>query len=53
LPDVAHTGHHTLAEFYEVYRGHHMTSGEIRILFRDADRNKDNKVSFAEWADFH
>lgn len=30
-----------------------MTSGEIRIIFRTADRNRDNKVSFAEWADFH
>jgi hypothetical protein len=30
-----------------------MSAGEIRIIFRNADRNKDNKVSFAEWADFH
>jgi len=37
----------------EIYRNHHMSAGEIKIVFRNADRNKDNKVSFAEWADFH
>jgi len=30
-----------------------MSTGEIKLIFRNADRNKDNKVSFAEWADFH
>lgn len=53
LPDVAHSGHHELPEFYTIYRGHHMTTGEIRLIFRTADRNRDNKVSFSEWADFH
>lgn len=53
LPDVAHTGHHELPEFMAIYAGHHLSSGEIRLIFRTADRNKDNKCSFAEWADFH
>lgn len=53
LPDLAHSGHHELREFMEIYRNHHMSVGEIKIVFRNADRNKDNKVSFAEWADFH
>jgi len=53
LPDIAHSGHHELREFLEIYRNHHMSSGEIKIVFRNADRNRDNKVSFAEWADFH
>lgn len=53
LPDIAHSGHHELREFMEIYRNHHMSSGEIKIIFRNADRNRDNKVSFAEWADFH
>jgi len=27
--------------------------GEIKLIFRTADRNRDNQVSFAEWNDFH
>lgn len=53
LPDVMHTGHHELKEFLSIYAKHHMSSGEIKLVFRTADRNRDNKVSFAEWADFH
>lgn len=30
-----------------------MSSGEIKLIFRTCDRSRDNKVSFAEWADFH
>jgi len=37
----------------DIYKGHHMSAGEIKLVFRIADRTKDNRVSFAEWADFH
>lgn len=30
-----------------------MTLGEIKLIFRTADKNKDNKVSMEEWGEFH
>jgi len=46
LPDVAHNHHHMLDEFLEHFKGHHMSYGEIKLVFQTADRNHDNKVSF-------
>jgi hypothetical protein len=42
LDDLAHSGHHELAQFLELFRDRHMTAAEIKILFRTADRNHDN-----------
>jgi|NOAtaT_6_FD_contig_91_777086_length_1747_multi_5_in_0_out_0_1 hypothetical protein len=52
LPDVRHNHHHMLDEFLDAYKNHHLSFGEIKLLFQTADRNHDNKVSFQEWADF-
>jgi hypothetical protein len=30
-----------------------LSLGEIKIVFRTADKNKDNKVSMEEWGEFH
>jgi hypothetical protein len=30
-----------------------MSQAEIKLIFRTADRNHDNKISFKEWGDFH
>jgi hypothetical protein len=53
LEDVSHNHHHMLDEFLDVYKGHRMSFGEIKLVFQTADRNHDNKVSFQEWDDFY
>lgn len=52
LPDVRHNHHHMLDEFLDAYKNHHLSFGEIKLIFQTADRNHDNKVSFQEWQDF-
>jgi len=46
LPDVRHNHHHMLDEFLDAFKNHHLSFGEIKLLFQTADRNHDNKVSF-------
>jgi len=33
LEDVAHNHHHMLDQFLDVYKGHHMSFGEIKLVF--------------------
>ena len=44
---------HEFSEFVDLYRNHHLSTGEIKIVFRTADANEDNRISADEWADFH
>jgi len=53
LPDIRHNHHHMLDEFLDAFKNHHMSFGEIKLVFQTADRNHDNKVSFQEWDDFY
>jgi len=36
-----------------MYRDRHLSQAEIKMIFRVADLNHDNQVSFQEWIDFH
>ena len=42
-----------MSEALALFRNHHMTDGEIKIIFNTIDINKNNAVSYDEWQDFH
>lgn len=33
---------HTFSEFVTLYKGYHVTLGEIKVIFKTADINEDN-----------
>jgi hypothetical protein len=37
---------HDFAEILELFKNHHLTVGEIKIIFRTADLNEDNRISY-------
>ena len=40
-------------KFREILSNHHLKEGEIRTIFKTADRNKDNEISGEEWHYFY
>lgn len=52
LPDFDFDGKSEYKEFENLLKNHHLTKGEIKVLFRLADLNKNSKLDNEEWFHF-
>jgi len=53
LPDVTQTGQRDFEDIVNVFSKHHVSRGEVKVIFKTADINEDNMISIQEWGDFH
>lgn len=53
LPDINFNGKSEFVQFEKLFKDRHMSKGEVRLLFRLTDLNKDTKVDTNEWFNFY